>query len=166
MANKESILDQARARGLAKSSAGMSVPDGYFSDFAARMVQKLPYRAEAENPERVLAQEQSSLWTRVRPYVYMAAMFAGIWLMLQMFAMMAHRQIVPPFDDNPIVAEALNNDDFMFEYFYEDLSSYELVDEFMSDSTVIYDSPEFSLDLIEGEDVETPADVIMPDSML
>ena len=42
------ILEQARQAGLAKPSAGMTVPEGYFADFAERMSSQLPERPEAE----------------------------------------------------------------------------------------------------------------------
>ncbi len=57
---------------------GYKVPDGYFEQFAARMTEQLPER-EIPQPE------EPSLWQRVKPYIYMAAMFAGIWLMVRVF---------------------------------------------------------------------------------
>ena len=44
---------------------GMTVPDGYFEDFAARMSAMLPERPEAESTVRIL--ERPTLWTRIRP---------------------------------------------------------------------------------------------------
>ncbi len=64
-------------------SNGMTVPDGYFEDFTRRMMQQLPDRereTESERPRR-------KLWLTLRPYVYMAAMFAGIYLMLNIFTL-------------------------------------------------------------------------------
>ncbi len=52
---------------------GMTVPEGYFADFAARMEAAIPERRVAEPPV------VRSTWQKIRPYVYMAAMFAGIW---------------------------------------------------------------------------------------
>ena len=58
--------------------AGFKVPDNYFADFNKKMMESLP--------EPVLTpQVKPSLWVRVRPYVYMAAMFAGIWCMMHVF---------------------------------------------------------------------------------
>ncbi len=57
---------------------GYKVPEGYFEQFAARMTEQLPER-EIPMPEVV------STWKRISPYLYMAAMFAGVWLMVQMF---------------------------------------------------------------------------------
>ena len=55
---------------------GMKVPGNYFADFTEKMTESLP---EREFPELV----QPSLWLRVRPWIYMAAMFTGIWLMIE-----------------------------------------------------------------------------------
>ena len=69
----ENILRQARERGLAKPSAGMSVPEGYFDAFAATMADKLLFRAELESPEVIAeAERPRTVWQKVRPYVYMA----------------------------------------------------------------------------------------------
>ena len=97
-------------------------------------------------------------------------MFAGIWLMLQMFAMMAGQQRLMPFESNPVMAEALSDDDFMFDYFYDDLSSYELVDEFMMDDQEIPDGGEPAEAGAQGAPEpgvqENSSDIILPDSML
>lgn len=62
---------------LGKDS-GFKVPENYFADFNKKMMESLP--------EPVLTpQVKPSLWVRVRPYVYMAAMFAGIWCMMHVF---------------------------------------------------------------------------------
>ncbi|MDE5959967.1 MAG: hypothetical protein K2G59_07400, partial [Muribaculaceae bacterium] len=62
---------------------GMTVPDGYFSEFAARMDSMLPDDRVTEKQPAVRTR-----WQMVRPYAYLAAMFAGIWCMLQMFHLM------------------------------------------------------------------------------
>ncbi len=49
---------------------GMTVPEGFFEDFARRMQAELPENPDAENT-RVLAPK--TFWERVRPFVYMAA---------------------------------------------------------------------------------------------
>lgn len=133
--NDGSILEQARKKGLATHSAGMTAPDGYFDQFVAKMVDSLPYRAEAEDPEKSAA-TRASWWLRVRPFVYMAAMFAGIWLMLQMFAMMGGMgQKLQPLESNPIIAAAFDDDDFMYDYLYDDLGSYGIYDNITEEET-------------------------------
>jgi len=62
--------------------AGFKVPDGYFADFNARMADMLP---EVEITD--VDAPPATLWQRVRPYVYLAAMFAGVWCLMQVFNM-------------------------------------------------------------------------------
>ena len=52
------------------------VPEGYFEGFTADVMSKLP--------ERPAESQTISLWEKVKPWVYMAAMFAGIALMLDL----------------------------------------------------------------------------------
>lgn len=63
---------------LGKKS-GFTTPENYFNDFAKNLAEKLP---EAAAPEE---KEKPNLWVRFRPYVYMAAMFAGVFCMIQVF---------------------------------------------------------------------------------
>lgn len=126
------ILTRARQAGLATPRAGMEVPQGYFERFNATFPATLPYRAEAEATQP----EEKSLWKKVRPYVYMAAMFAGIWLMLQVFAGIAAPGQLAPMDDNPILAEALDNDEFLFDYYLDDITTYDLYDHFAEGDSV------------------------------
>lgn len=85
---------------------GMTVPEGYFADFASKMAQALPEKvSEAPAPKR-------SVWLRIRPYAYMAAMFAGIWLMMQMFSMIKSSASDLNIENYPAVTAALDNDHF------------------------------------------------------
>lgn len=118
------ILDFARERGLATPQAGMSVPEGYFEAFAERMAAALPYRPEAEEQSRQQVPKRTT-WQNIRPYIYLAAMFAGVWLMMQMFTMMGGRGHLEPMESNTVLAEAVNNDDFFFDYYLDDISSYD-----------------------------------------
>lgn len=58
---------------------GFSVPEGYFEQVFKTTLANLP---EQEAPGKEV---KISAWHRVRPYLYMAAMFAGIWLMMKLF---------------------------------------------------------------------------------
>lgn len=55
------------------------VPEGYFEQVYKEIGEKLPERKESR------ATVDMTLWQRVKPYVYLAAMFAGIWLMMKVF---------------------------------------------------------------------------------
>jgi len=48
-----------------------TVPDGYFESLTERVMQRLPEKATPEA-------EPLTLWQRVKPWVYMTAMFAGL----------------------------------------------------------------------------------------
>ncbi len=58
---------------------GFQVPEGYFEELNSRILSNLPAYPEA--PKRA----NLSAWQRVKPYLYLAAMFAGIWLMMNLF---------------------------------------------------------------------------------
>ena len=115
---------------------GMTVPEGFLEDFAAKMEAMLPERPEAEQPRRI---EHRTTWQRVRPYVYMAAMFAGIWCMLKMFTMMGPGNIDLSIDKNHILTDALSDDNFVYEYIIDDLNDSELFDEMYNDSISVED---------------------------
>lgn len=53
------------------------VPEGYFENFAVQMMDQLP--------EKTPAGTAVTLWTRIKPWIYMTAMFCGIMLMVQTF---------------------------------------------------------------------------------
>ena len=48
------------------------VPDGYFENLASEVMNKLP-----EKEKVVFKEEPVSTWTRLKPLLYMAAMFVG-----------------------------------------------------------------------------------------
>lgn len=110
---------------------GFTVPDGYFADFARRMEAGLPERPELAAMGAVRA--PTTLWGRVRPYVYMAAMFAGVWCMLKMFTTVAGTGELAPMERNPIMAEAFGNDDFINSYLIDDISQWDVMDQMMED---------------------------------
>ena len=111
---------------------GLKVPEGYFEDFARRMEASLPQRewelaasesADGDN-QRVLPR---SIWQKVRPYVYMAAMFMGVWCMMKTFDMMRSNDDM---GDNPVLAAAFDNEYFVDDYMISagDVSEYEMLD--------------------------------------
>lgn len=112
---------------------GLTVPEGYFDNFAAQMIATLPSRDEAENPSAVIL-PPPTLWTRVRPYVYLAAMFAGVWCMLKMFSLMVSPSDSGSLiDSNPVLAEAIGDDSFITDYVIDDINQWDLIDEMIED---------------------------------
>ncbi len=59
---------------------GFKVPENYFTEFNSKLIDSLP---EVKITEEV----KPTLWVRVRPFIYMAAMFAGVWLMMNIFSL-------------------------------------------------------------------------------
>lgn len=107
---------------------GMTVPEGYFDDFTAKMSSMLPER-EWEKPdyqERIMPR---SFWQKVRPYVYMAAMFMGVWCMMKMFNLMKSPEDVMVPGNNPVLAEALNDDSFMSDYYVYDVDETDILEQ-------------------------------------
>lgn len=65
-----------------------TVPEGYFEHFTGKLMEKLPEKEPAAEPA-------ITAWQRVKPWVYMAAMFCG--LMISVRAIVGH-----PEQDTPI----------------------------------------------------------------
>ena len=59
--------------------SGMKVPEGYFADLERNIMNSLPPYQQSQKTVVL------SRWQRVKPYVYLAAMFCGIWLMMKVF---------------------------------------------------------------------------------
>lgn len=54
------------------------VPDGYFENLTSEVMNKLPEKAKVAFEE-----ERVSTWTRLKPLLYMAAMFVGAALIIR-----------------------------------------------------------------------------------
>lgn len=118
---------------------GMTVPEGYFEQFAARMEASLPDRPELNADFK--AAVSRTLWQRVRPYVYMAAMFGGVWCMLKMFNMMNSTPSLS-LETSPTMAEAFSNETFVNECVVNNVNQWDLYDSLMVDGV----EPEALLD--------------------
>lgn len=116
--NPNDIFNKASHR------SGMTVPEGYFADFRKRMTVSLP-----EQPwEKVAIPQKRTRWQIIRPYVYLAAMFVGIWCMLQMFDLM-RTPASYEFSSNSSLMSAIDNDSFYFDYLTSSADDSELYDE-------------------------------------
>lgn len=136
---------------------GMTVPDGYFEDFAKRMAASLPQQ-EWEKPEpKVLPR---SIWQRMRPYVYLAAMFMGVWCMMKMFDLMRTDSYGLSIENNPVLTAAIENDHFINDYFINEgeVDDYQLMEDLYQTG---FDPTEY--DAMLNEDSSDTA-ASMPDS--
>ncbi len=87
---------------------GMTVPDGYFDTLTQRIEASLPERDwEKEQADNIAPR---SIWQRIRPYVYLAAMFAGVWCMMHIFSLTgATSPGQMSIDNYPVLAQALSD---------------------------------------------------------
>ena len=83
-----------------------------------------------------------NLWLRLRPYVYMAAMFAGVWCMMHIFGRISSNPADLSVGGNEVLTAAVSNDDFMNHYFIDDLDQSDVYDEMYSDGV---DPAEYSV---------------------
>ena len=105
--------------------SGMTVPDNFFEDFNKRMIEALPGQSWEKSSPRIMPR---SFWSRVRPYVYMAAMFLGIWCMMKTFDLM--RGDVPvSVEKNTQLMSAINNDAFFNDYCSPAVSESDIYDD-------------------------------------
>lgn len=118
MERSSDILDKI------KRNDGIKVPENYFADFAAQLSQSLPEKTPAE----VTVAAPRTTWMRIRPYAYMAAMFAGVWCMLKLFTIFTAPASDISIDNYPALAEALNNDAFVSEVVYHEMDHQEFTE--------------------------------------
>lgn len=108
-------------------SDGLTTPAGYFELFAKKMEASLPVNEVAE--KGVSAEPvRRTWWQKSRPYIYMAAMFAGVWCMTKMFSLMKENNGYS-LDGNPVITAALSNNDFVDDYVMFSMSEYDILDE-------------------------------------
>lgn len=106
--------------------SGMTVPEGYFKEFNERMFSQLPVLEFEDEHKRELVKR--SIWSRVRPYVYMAAMFAGIWCMMNIFNLVGKGSDMS-LDSHPALVAAVDNDVYFNDYIVPTIDDQTLMDE-------------------------------------
>lgn len=87
---------------------GFKVPENYFDDFNRRMTDMLP------DVKITPIDVKPSMWQRVKPFAYMAAMFAGVWCMMSVFS---HFTASGNLDSVRAVAEKMGDDNSNVEEF-------------------------------------------------
>ena len=86
---------------------GFKVPENYFADFNQRMAEMLP------DVEITPVDAKPTMWQRLKPLVYMAAMFAGVWCMMSVFS---HFSNTTSLQSIKAVAEQLYDDNNVDEF--------------------------------------------------
>lgn len=100
------------------------VPEGYFEGFTVRMMEQLPDIPDSQA-------EEITTWQRMKPWVYMAAMFLGLmfainslrWASGQQDAQNTQSEVVIPNvaeeDIDPIVQQSMLDDYDLYDYLTE-----------------------------------------------
>ena len=97
---------------------GFKVPENYFEDFNKRMTEMLP------DVEITPVDVKPTMWQRVRPLVYMAAMFAGVWCMMQVFSNFVTSDNL---DGVRAVAEKLQDEENLDDFIMSGVSDYDII---------------------------------------
>ena len=96
MKQEDSTLQQKYGK-----DSGFKVPENYFDDFNKRMKAMLP------DVEITPVDIKPTMWQRLKPLAYLAAMFAGVWCMMTVFS---HFSGAGDINSVHAVAEKLHND--------------------------------------------------------
>jgi len=89
-------------------------PEGYFESFTNGIMSQLP-----EVVHKDLTTTNVSLWHRVRPLIYMAAMFAGIALMIKVFVVSPEQSRIKNYASGGLNLTSSSDIDDFYQY-YED----------------------------------------------
>lgn len=95
------------------------VPNHYFENFTQELMNKLPEK------EPIPLLEEPTLWERVKPWIYMTAMFCGIMLSVRVFVGEPRKEELPMIGQ----AEAVNLPDEDWEI---------MIDHIMMDDYTLY----------------------------
>ncbi len=114
---------------------GFKVPENYFEDFNKRMTEMLP------DVEITPVDVKPTMWQRVRPLVYMAAMFAGVWCMMQVFSNFVASDNL---DSVRAVAEKLQDEENLDDFIMSGVSDYDIIN--YEDSVAMSNEEEHPVD--------------------
>jgi len=93
------------------------IPEGYFDNFVAEIISKLPERLD-EKPKII------SLWEKVKPWIYMAAIFAGVALIINFFAKESDKRqdIASIYASEGLKLNSSNDIDDYYRYYQDELT--------------------------------------------
>ena len=79
------------------------MPDDYFRNFTQELMNNLPEK------DSILTMSEPTLWQRVKPWLYMTAMFVGIMLSVRIFV---KEPLKEEFPITQVEAENLSNEEW------------------------------------------------------
>ena len=100
-----------------------TVPENYFENFTQELMDKLPAK------EAVLQTEAPTLWQRVKPWLYMAAMFCGIILSVRIFVGNPQQEEFPISQAEAEMLPEEEWENFMRRSFNDDYETYQFLTE-------------------------------------
>ena len=127
-----------RLRDILGPDAGMSVPEDFFEKRFSEINSQLPPFPKAPTPEKL------SRWQMLRPYIYMAAMFAGIWLMMQVFHRVSSPDSLSLENMPEQIALAMQSPEADAEYEAVEFSISSFSDDYQLETDVAADYEDFS----------------------
>ncbi len=100
------------------------VPENYFADFNQEIMNKLPEKKAA-------APKQITLWERVKPWIYMAAMFVGFYFLINLLVQhppkensgLGQSASVPATPDDEYWSKVKVTEEELFQYIQEQIVS-------------------------------------------
>jgi len=100
-----------------KRTDSFRVPEGYFESFVAEIISKLPERP-VEKPKVI------NIWERVKPWIYMAAIFVGVALIINLFSKESNMQqdIVSKYASKGLNLTSSNDIDDFYHYYEDELT--------------------------------------------
>ena len=100
-----------------------TVPENYFENFTQELMDKLPAK------EAVVQTEAPTLWQRVKPWLYMAAMFCGIMLSVRIFVGKPQQEEFPISHAEAEMLPEEEWENFMRRSFNDDYETYQFLTE-------------------------------------
>jgi len=100
-----------------KRADPFKTPDGYFDFFNSDLISKLPERS-VENPKVI------NLWDRVKPWIYMAAVFVGVALIINLLSKEPNKRqdIVSTYASKGLNLSSSNDIDDFYHYYEDELT--------------------------------------------
>ena len=91
------------------------IPEGYFENFVIDMISKLPERP-VEKPKVI------NLWEKVKPWVYMAAIFVGVALVVNIIKADKQQDIVSIYASKGLKLNSSNDIEDFYNYYEDELT--------------------------------------------
>ena len=100
------------------------VPEGYFENLTSEVMDKLP-----EQKQPAFEVKEPTKWDKLKPLFYMAAMFAGIWLMMKMFTgiFSVEKGETPDMEMTASATDGSTIEDEWIAYYVDDYTAYEML---------------------------------------